>query len=187
VPLADELKSSEVSGHVHPWRRANFGRPDGKNPLGEATVDSHIVQNLRYQIAFHISFSYTMLFLESFAYYTKLAQRRRVQSVHVLSLVLESKHSDWLAFICSLCGTVQHADGWLYYAFQMFLGDVKCSGRAVSFIPTALLAGLLLKPHGKVPSTIQAWSEQSPMSSIKTNGQLVPIPLGLHQDGVSFC
>jgi hypothetical protein len=53
--------------------------------------------------------------------------------------------------------------------------------------PTALLAGLLLYPHGKVPSTIQAESEQSPMSSVKTNGQLVPIPLGLHQDGVSFC
>lgn len=82
MPLADELKLSEVGGHVHPWRRVNFGRPDGKNPLGEATLDSHSFQNLRFHFAFHISFSYRMLFLGSLGKYTKLAQRLRVKSVH---------------------------------------------------------------------------------------------------------
>jgi hypothetical protein len=31
---------------------------------------------------------------------------------------------------------------------------MKRSGKAVSFIPTALLAGLLLNPHGKVLTTM---------------------------------
>lgn len=97
MPLADELKSSEVGGNVHPWRRANFGRPDGKNPLAEATLDSHSFQNLGFRIAFGISFSYRMLFLESFGNCTELTQRLRVKSVHVLSLVLVIKHSDELA------------------------------------------------------------------------------------------